>query len=170
MREVKADMIGYTCELMAKAIDQSALDAPLTAEDKERFVTFLVNQGYLDSADRAYKKTAARGPGDPHDFRALLQSGFGTRIRSVIEGTGMAPMFQPVGGMDQFPKALSAKAGRHDHTWRRSRLDPPVDRSREGVYKNLKTGAMTEVSADYCVSCLPLTILSRLDVNLSPRR
>jgi len=52
MREVKADMIGYTCELMAKAIDQSALDVPLTAEDKERFVTFLVNEGYLDSADR----------------------------------------------------------------------------------------------------------------------
>ena len=27
---------------------------------------------------------------------------------------------------------------------------------------------MTEVKADYCVSCLPLTILQRLDVNLSP--
>ena len=27
---------------------------------------------------------------------------------------------------------------------------------------------MTEVTADYCVSCLPLTILQRLDVNLSP--
>ena len=36
------------------------------------------------------------------------------------------------------------------------------------AYKNVKTGAMTEVTADYCVSCLPLTILSRLDVNLSP--
>jgi monoamine oxidase len=46
-----------------------------------------------------------------------------------------------------------------------------IRQSTEGVkvaYKNLKTGAMTEVSADYCVSCLPLTILSRLDVNLSP--
>ena len=32
------------------------------------------------------------------------------------------------------------------------------------AYKNIKTGAMTEVTADYCVSCLPLTILSRLDV------
>ena len=36
------------------------------------------------------------------------------------------------------------------------------------AYKNVKTGAMTEVTADYCVSCLPLTILSTLDVNLSP--
>ena len=168
MREVKADMIGYTCELMAKAIDQSALDVPLTAEDKERFVTFLVNEGYLDSADRAYKKTTARGPGDPYDFRALLQSGFGTRIRSVIEGTGMAPMFQPVGGMDQFPKAFQRKLG--DAITLGVEV-VSIHQSTEGVkvaYKNLKTGAMTEVSADYCVSCLPLTILSRLDVNLSP--
>ena len=88
LREVKADMIGYTCELMAKAVNQDALDMPLTAEDKERFVTFLVSEGYLDSADRAYRKNTARGPGDPNDFRALLQSGFGNRIRSVIEGTG----------------------------------------------------------------------------------
>ena len=54
-------MIGYTCELMAKAIDQNALDMPLTAEDKERFVTFLVSEGYLDSADRAYKKNSRAG-------------------------------------------------------------------------------------------------------------
>ena len=72
LREVKADMIGYTCELMAKAINQDTLDLPLTAEDKERFVTFLVSEGYLDSADHAYKKNSgartrrpARLPGAP---------------------------------------------------------------------------------------------------------
>jgi monoamine oxidase len=43
LREVKADMIGYTCDLMAKAVRQDALDLPLTAEDKERFVSFLVS-------------------------------------------------------------------------------------------------------------------------------
>ena len=51
-------MIGYTCELMAKAINKDTLDVPLTAEDKEKFVTFLVSEGYLDSADRAYKKNS----------------------------------------------------------------------------------------------------------------
>ena len=68
LREVKADMLGYTCELMAKVAEQNLLDVPLSAEDKERFLTFLVTEGYLDSADRAYKKTTARGPGDPHDL------------------------------------------------------------------------------------------------------
>jgi monoamine oxidase len=168
LREVKADMIGYTCELMAKAVSQDALDLPLTAEDKERFVTFLVSEGYLDSADHAYRKTTARGPGDPHDFRALLQSGFGNRIRSVIEGTGQAPMFQPVGGMDQFPKAFQRKLGDRIKlgseivTIRQSTADVQV------VYKNVTTGVTTQVTADYCVSCLPLTILRNLDVNLSP--
>src|SRR5690606_10166807 len=54
LREVKADMLGHTCELMAKAVNESALDLPLTADDKERLVSFLVSQGYLDTADLAY--------------------------------------------------------------------------------------------------------------------
>jgi monoamine oxidase len=145
LREVKADMIGYTCELMAKVVNQNALDMPLSAEDKERFVTFLVTEGYLDSADRAYKKTTARGPGDPHDFRALLQSGFPNRIRSVIEGTGQAPMFQPVGGMDQFPKGFQRKLGdaitfgAEIVSIRQSDTDVKV------VYRDVKTGARTEI-------------------------
>src|SRR5438045_576453 len=47
LREVKADMAGYTNELIAKAIDQKSLDLPLSAEDKQRFVTYLVSSGYL---------------------------------------------------------------------------------------------------------------------------
>jgi monoamine oxidase len=168
LREVKADMIGYTCELMAKAINQDQLDLPLTAQDKERFVTFLVSEGYLDSADHAYKKTTARGAGDPYDFQTLLQSGFGNRIRSVIEGTGMAPMFQPVGGMDQFPKGFQRKLGETITFGAEIVSIHQSDDSVKVSYKDVKTGATIEVTADYCVSCLPLTILQRLDVNLSP--
>ena len=169
LREVKADMLGYTCELMAKAVNQNALDVPLTAEDKERFVTFLVTEGYLDSADRVYKANRARGvEGDPHNFSSLLQAGFGSRIRSVMEGTGMAPMFQPVGGMDQFPKGFQRKLG---DTITHGAEIVSIHQTAEHVkvvYKNVKTGAKTEVTADYVVSCLPLTILKDLDVNLSP--
>lgn len=168
LREVKADMLGYTCELMAKALDQDHLDVALTAADKERFVTFLVSEGYLDSADRAYKKNSARGPGDPNDFTALLQSGFANRIRSVMDGTGQAPMFQPIGGMDQIPKGFQKRLGE------RVTLGAEVlsiRQTADGVkvaYRNAKNGKQTEVTADYCISCLPLTILRTLDVNLSP--
>ena len=168
LREVKADLLGYTSELLAKAVDQDALGLTLTAEDKEKFVTFLVTQGYLDSADHAYRKTSARGPGDPHDFQALLQSGFGNRIRSVIEGTGQAPMFQPVGGMDQFPKAFQRRLGG------RITFGAEVTSIRQGdagvtvTYRDVKTGATSVATADYCVSCLPLVVLSGIDVDLSP--
>jgi monoamine oxidase len=168
LREVKADLIGYTCELMAKALDQKALDVPLTAQDKERFVTFLVNEGYLDRADHAYKKNAARGPGDPHDFTALLQSGFGNRIRSVMDGTGQAPMFQPIGGIDQFPKGFQRKLG--DKITLGAEI-VSLQQTADNVkiaYKNTKTGAMKEITADYVISCLPLSILTRLDTNLAP--
>jgi monoamine oxidase len=168
LREIKADMVGYTSELMVKAINQNTLDMPLTAQDKEKFVTFLVSEGYLDRADHAYRKNTGRGPGDPYDFSALLQSGFGARIRSVLDGTGMAPMFQPVGGMDQFPKGFQRKL--NEKITFNAEITS-IRQTHDGVkvaYKNTKTGAMKEVTADYCVSCLPLTILSTLDVNLSP--
>jgi len=85
-----------------------------------------------------------------------------------MDGTGMAPMFQPVGGMDQFPKGLARKLG--DKITHGVEV-VSIKQNPDGVkvaYKNLKTGAMTEASADYCMSCLPLTILTRLEVNLSP--
>ena len=79
---------------------------------------------------------------------ALLQSGFGNRIRSVIEGTGMAPMFQPVGGMDQFPKAFQRKLGDtitlgvevvsiRQSTRGEGRLQEPQDRRDDGGHRRL---------------------------------
>jgi monoamine oxidase len=168
LREVKADMVGYTCELLAKTVSQDKLDRKLTKEDKEAFVTFLVAEGYLDTEDHAYKKNTGRGPGDPYDFNALLQSGFHSRIRSVVAGTGVMPMFQPVGGMDQFPKGFQKKIG--DKITFGAEI-VSVHQTNDGVqvvYKNAKTGAMKQISADYCVSCLPLTVLQKLEVNLTP--
>ena len=169
LREVKADMIGYTCELLAKAINHDQLDRPLTKEDKEKFVTFLISEGYLGREDYAYKKNTARGGGDPHNFSALLQSGFQQRIRSVTEGAMMSPMFQPVGGMDQFPKGFQRKIG--DRITFGAEI-VSIHQSNDNVkiaYENVKNGAITQLTADYVVSCLPLTVLQKLDVNLSPQ-
>jgi monoamine oxidase len=168
LREVKADMLGYTCELMAKCVSQDKLDMPLTADDKERFVDFLVNEGYLDSADHAYRANAGRGAGDPNDFRALLQSGFGLRIRSVMSGTGQAPMFQPIGGIDNFPKGFQRALGEKIALRMEVQSVRQTDRDVKVAVKNVKTGVVQELSADYCISCLPLTVLSQMDINLSP--
>jgi monoamine oxidase len=168
LREVKADMLGYTCELLTKALDQNKLDLPLTAQDKERFVTFLVNEGFLDNADHAYKKNSGRGPGDPNGFQALLQAGFGNRIRSVMDGTGQAPMFQPIGGMDNFPKGFQRVLGDKITFGLEVQSIHQTENDVKVVVKNTKTGAKQELAAAYCISCLPLSVLSGIENNLSP--
>jgi monoamine oxidase len=171
LREIKADIIGHTNELLAKAIDQRALDLPLTNEDKKRFVDFLVGQGYLDSSDHRYKAFEHRGPGDPYPFEALLRSGFTSRMRSIPQrdGTQAAPMFHPVGGMDQIPRAFQRAIGSGRIT-----LGADVqsvhqdDRGVKVTYVSRGSRARTEVTADYVVVCTPFTVLAGVDINLSP--
>ena len=171
MREVKADLVGQVNELLVKAIDQHALDLPMTAEDQERLVRFLMVQGYLDPKDRRYKAFEDRGPGDPYQLSALLEAGFGRRVRSISprEGTGAAPMFQPVGGMDQIPKALASAIGPDRITMNAEVQTVRQDeRAATVTYRDTKTGHTQVLTADYVVLCLPMSILANLDCQLSP--
>ena len=170
LREVKADIVGQVNELLVKAIDQHSLDLPLTAEDQDRLVRFLVTQGYLDAKDRHYKAFENRGPGDPYQLGALLQAGFGSRIRSISqrEGTAAAPMFHPIGGMDQIPKAFARAIGSNRITFNAEVLSVRQgDRAATVAYRDTGTGRT--LTADYVVICLPMSILSGLDCQLSPK-
>src|SRR5262245_8011453 len=171
LREIKADMIGHTNELIVKAIDQRSLDLPLTDEDRQRFINFLIAQGYLDASERRYKAFTHRGTGNPYAFDALLRSGFVSRMRSipVREGTQAAPMFHPVGGMDQIAVAFQRAIGASRIT-----LDAEVqaihqdDNGVKVVYLNTKNGKKTDVACDYLVICMPHSVLTGIDINLSP--
>jgi monoamine oxidase len=63
MRTAINDTRGHVSELLAKAINKGALDAELTADDKQRMVAFLKTYGDL-SSDLFYKGSRARGPED----------------------------------------------------------------------------------------------------------
>ena len=106
--------MGGVNELLVKAIDQKSLDLPMTPEDQEKLVRFLVSEAYLDTNDHKYKAFANRGPGDPYVLSALLQGNFTRNIRSVpqTEGTAAVPMFEPIGGMDMIWKPGRARSGR----------------------------------------------------------
>ena len=107
IREVKADLWGSTTELLAKAMDAGQIDAPLSEEDQELLVQFLVRAGYLDSDNLVYQPPRLRGSENPYDLSALLRSGFGAQVRSLNAGTGGPhPVFQPIGGMQQIPLAF----------------------------------------------------------------
>lgn len=170
LREVKADLAGQVNELLIKAIDQHQLDVPLTADDQKRLTSYLVNQGYLDSNSRTYKAFTNRGEGDPYQLGALLQAGFGNRLRSIpaMEGTTSAPMFQPVGGMDQIAKGFQrAMAPRRITFNAEIQSVHQDDTGVKVVYLDTKSGRKTEVSADYVVVSLPLNLVAGLDINLS---
>ena len=170
MREIKADVTGQINELFVKALDQQKLDLPLTADDQKRISNYLIGQGYLDNNTRSYRAFENRGEGDPYALMDLLRGPFAQRLRSVpaIEGTTAAPMFQPVGGMDQiskgFQRAMDAK---------RITFNAEVQKvlqSDTGVkvtYLDTKSRKPIEISADYVVLCMPLNLVARLDINIS---
>ncbi len=169
MREVKGDLRGHTAELLAKAVDQGALDLPLSMEDREHLVRYLVVEGYLDPADMTYRGSAARGPGEPHDLAALLLTGIGNRFRSLGAATfGIdGPWFQPVGGMDRIPAAFARELGDRITLGARVERIRIDEREVRVAWEQVETGHREEHAADFCVSCLPLSILRGIDANLA---
>ena len=170
LREVKADLLGHINELLVKAIDQNKLDVPMTAEDKDRFVKFLVSEGYLDATTKTYKAIGEEGR-RPYDTNALLRSGIGNRIRGVplTEGTTAAPIFQPVGGMDQFPKGLARAIGLQKIANGMEVISVRQDENGVKVaVLETKSGKKSELTADYVAVCLPMPIIAKLDINFSP--
>ena len=51
-REIKADMRGYTSELLAKLTDQGALDEKLTNRDREKLTDYLIREGMVLGCQR----------------------------------------------------------------------------------------------------------------------
>src|SRR6187402_3508815 len=171
LREIKADVTGQINELFVKALDQKKLDLPLTEDDQKRLANYLIGQGYLDNNTRTYKAFENRGEGDPYKLADLLRGPFAQRLRSVpaIEGTTAAPMFQPIGGMDQISKGFQRALDPKRITFNAEVQSVIQDAGGVKITcLDTKTGKKTEVNADYVVVCMPLNIVSKIDINLSP--
>ncbi|GGL84228.1 monoamine oxidase [Streptomyces fumigatiscleroticus] len=177
-RTAKADVYGYVSELLAKATDKGALDAELTSADRERLMEFLKDWGelgdtltYEGGERRGYSvvPAAAGTPGvllgDVPAASEVFASGIG-RYFSFEFGFDQAMlMFQPVGGMDRIPRALTKAIGAH-----RVRTGAAVTKITDtggGVTVTYTQGGRTRaVDADYCVAALPPNILAKIPHNL----
>jgi len=169
LREVKADLWGSTTELLAKAMQQGDIDVPLSEEDRERFVQFLVRSGYLEASDLTYRTPPARGSGERYDLSALLQSGFGGRARSLNQETGgPAPLFQPVGGMQQISFAFQRALGDRLTLRAEVRSVRQTEDEVRVVWRDTASGREREEVADYAICCLPMSVLKTIDVNFGP--
>jgi monoamine oxidase len=179
-RAAKADVFGYVSELLAKAGDQGALDAALTAEDRERLMEFLKDYGdlgasldYTGSTRRGYRvwPAAAGTPGVVDGAvptaSEVFASGVGRYFSFEFEFDQAMLMFQPVGGMDRIPHALTRAVG--PQRIRTGCAVTQVTDRADGVTVTYTRGGRTgTVEADYCVAAMPPNILAKVPHNLGP--
>ena len=180
-REFRADIGGYTAELLAKAVDQTALDQELSEEDKERLLDFLVAWGQLDRASLEYRGTGGRGyeedpgaglnpgvPSEPHPLSDVLSNSIINGFRAVDTHTQKSTMFEPVGGMDMIAKGFEQATGRFIHYGQEVQEIRQAEDGVRIVVEDTLTGEMSEVEGDYCICTIPLSVLSRIPADFSP--
>jgi monoamine oxidase len=182
IREIKADMRGYTAELLAKLTDQGALDEELKFQDKERLIDYLIREGFLDARNLSYKGTVHRGHAEKFDamgastaseslaFKEILESGLGNTFQGVSTIDHPAMMYQPVGGMDQIARGFEREVGdviTYNAEVQELRQD---DNGVSVPYRDTVTGEVRVAKADYCITTIPLGILSKLPSDLSKRQ
>lgn len=186
LHELQADMGGYTAQYLAQALDQEALDMPLTDEDLEHWKTYLINWGMLDSSDFKYIGSSHRGyevlpdvysagtVNDPYPLEDLLpfadtmMQNAGGYLAATSSFTWQHTMVKPKGGMREL----------YDVAFReffgdRLKLNSPVTRinqDEDGVtvtYTDPDTGEDVEERADYVMCNIPLSSLLKVRVNFS---
>lgn len=185
LRAVQADSLGRIAELLAKAVNQHALDQNLTSADKEQLIEFLRSFAELTSHNQ-YKGTARRGYRAGTNPGAGLQSGTIDRPFSLsdllaLNATGgeynlgyylafqyrweqAMPMFEPDGGIDTIPHTLArALKGPIRYNTRVTRIENTAD----GVLVSYQDqrGQHEQIAADYCICTLPPQILRRIPNN-----
>ncbi len=171
-RQAINDTRGHVSELLAKCINQNALDQELTKDDRERMLAFLRSYGDL-KADFDYRGSSrsgfARYPGagpeseelrEPLSMHALLDANFWNGMLFEESLDMQATMFQPVGGMDRIPYAFAKKLSKviqYRSSVKEIRKD---SRGVRIVYAHGSSERSME--ADYCVCALPVTLLKSI--------
>lgn len=178
VRETKADLYGYTAELLAKAVSQTSLDLGLTAQDKERLLDFLASDGSISRGDWRYGRSDRAGyrifPGagealgafdEPRRLHDLLEAGFGRHFAEDYPLNWQMMMFQMVGGNDNLPRAFARKLGRRI-TY--NAVVTEIRQGENGVRVVYTQGKDTRTAtADFCVCAIPISILKDIPGDFS---
>ncbi|HEX6742267.1 MAG TPA: FAD-dependent oxidoreductase [Sphingomicrobium sp.] len=174
-RRMIYDMQGRISELLAKAIDQHALDKEMPKGELEMFRQFLQFYGLLGDNGRyemsSFSSGFAREPGGydegPLRLKALtlkeLLPSRAVALPYVFESINdmQATMLQPVGGMDRIANAIYQRV--KPSVRLRTRISA-IRRIGDRVRIEHGSG-MTE--ADYCVCTLPVPVLARIPSDFS---
>ena len=181
-QEVAADTRGYAAEILAKQVNQGALDKTLAPGDRELFLDYLRSEGYLTEKDFRYIGTPGRGydvepgagldpgpgkPSTPYALTDLLHSRTWDTLKSVSDFDQQRTMFEPVGGMDRLPAAFARDLG---PVIRLTHVVEKIGQDESGVSVAYidATGQRGTVRADFCVCAIPLSVLKGIDMQVSP--
>ena len=178
-RRMVFDMHGRLSELLAKAIDQHALDQAVPKDELDFVRQFLGFWGSLDDKG-AYAPQGSSGyavegggytqapvPLPPLSLKELMPSravGLPYVFDSIWDM--QATMLQPVGGMDRIAHAI------YERVKPLVRLRTPISAiRRSGNRVRIEHGPGKQVTeADYCVCTLPVPILQRMTNDFSPAK
>ncbi|WP_017672602.1 FAD-dependent oxidoreductase [Blastomonas sp. AAP53] len=180
MRTAINDMRGHVSELLAKAVNQGALDQALSVDEKAQLLPFLKAYGDLEG-EYEFKGTTRSGlrtspgagvssfetAGAPVPLSELLANEQIAMMGFEDNLYMQATMFQPVGGMDQI------SVGIERNLQQRAVLNADVRRIRQSAsgvdiaYIDTGTGTARTLKADYCVCTIPFPVLAGIDANFS---
>jgi monoamine oxidase len=177
-RAARADLSGHMSELLARAVEQGALDRELSSDDMEALVELLRTLGPLGPNDR-YVGSDRRGYNDPpgaglrpgttrgaYPLSDLLAARFGYYFPFDASWDQAMMMFQPVGGMDRIPYALADRIrGRIRYGTEVRQITVANDGAKVIVAdRDGRNG--TEITADYVICTIPPMVLSKITNNL----
>jgi monoamine oxidase len=186
VRELHADMRGYTSELLAKLAQNSQLEQDLDDDSLEQLIDYLVAEGDLDSDSLEYDQSARRGyvvppgaldqPGEessPYGLNELLPYAaeilqtHADYLGSVADHNYQMTMFQPVGGMDQIGQAFGRVLEDRINLQAEVREIRQTTSGVRVVYRNMETGDDIEITGDYIICNIPLPVLINIPSDFS---
>jgi monoamine oxidase len=184
-RHIDTDFRGGAAELLAKVVNQGALEEPVAVEDKEKLLEALRLYGALDenlayrtgevaSEYRGWNKDPGGGlgsepePSEPLAFREVVSSRLWRHLGAGNNYEFQMPMFQPVGGMDMIGQAFQRELERL--ITYNARVTA-IHQDEQGVTATWESvddpGAAQTLAADYCICTIPFSILGQIDHNFS---
>lgn len=182
---VEKDMRGHVSELLAKSLNQGALDQAISAEDRERLLEGLKDWGVLDR-NYSYRISndvggvrgwdirpggglmADKSPSQPVDLATLLQSGLWEQLFGLNSFSFESPMFEPEGGMDAITDAFAREvSGVIQFNARVTRIAQGDNSVIVSYEDGGRGGTVREETADWCICTIPLSVLAQLEVDCS---
>ena len=179
LRQAVNDTRGHFSELLARSVSRNSLDQELSAPQRKALLDFLKVYGDLDteqhyrgSVRSGYTRFAGAGDQTPIQRQPVP-------LDQLLDNNLLLPlvfdeipefsstMFQPVGGMDQIPKAFYRQVKDSVQLGAEVLSVQTGEQGSRVLWRDRKSTRQHVETADYAIVTLPLPLLARLDTNFS---